>query len=142
MKWIGVALVISALAVIPALTFITLEWIYPRGAVAHYAQYPDAIHSTMTIGGGTAITQLRVYTPSLTPTQIAAAIGAAEQTFTVTGLTTADKVIVNPPSFTVLCPMAWARVSGADTLALGFSNLAIALCTPAAGTYTVVAIRS
>lgn len=102
----------------------------------------NAVLSTLTLGGGTTMTQVRVYTPSLTPGQLAAAIGVTEQTFSVTGLTTADKVIVNGPGPAALCPLVTARVSGADTLALGFVDLTIALCTPAAGTYTVVAFRS
>jgi hypothetical protein len=90
----------------------------------------------------TLITQIRVYTPSLTPGATAALIQLTEQTFTVTGLTTADKVIVNGPVPTALCPPVTFRVSAADTLAIGFSTLTLAICTPAAGTYTVVAIRS
>ena len=112
-------------------------------AFAHYAQYASITPTTLTLGSsGTALTQVRVYTPSITPAGLAAAIGVTEQTFTVTGLTTADKVIVNGPVPTALCPMVHARVSAADTLAVSFVDLTIALCTPAAGTYTVVAIRS
>ena len=105
----------------------------------------NGVSSTaMTIGTvtPTAITNIRVYAPSLTPTQIAAAIGAVEQTFTVTGLTTADKVNVNGPAPTALCPMVAARVSAADTLAITFADLTAGLCTPTAGTYTITAIRS
>ncbi len=101
--------------------------------------------TSATIGGATptAITNIRVYAPSLTPTSIVIGIGAVEQTFTVTGLTTADKVIVNPPSgLTVLCPLTAFRVSATDTLALTFGNLAVAACSPGAGVYNVVAIRS
>ena len=92
--------------------------------------------------GGTAITLAKVYAPSLTPAQLAAAIGVSEQTFTVTGLTTADKVVVNGPAPTALCPPITYRVSAADTLAIGFVDLTAALCTPAAGTYNIVAVRS
>src|SRR6266446_730755 len=72
--------------------------------------------TSATIGGATptAITNIRVYAPSLTPSQMAAAIGAAEQTFTVAGLTTADKVIVNQPGVVALCPLTGFRVSGTD----------------------------
>jgi len=90
----------------------------------------------------TTITNVRVYTPSLTPSQLSAAIGVSEQTFTVSGLTTADKVYVNGPAPTALCPPITYRVSATNTLAIGFVDLTVALCTPAAGTYTVVAIRS
>ena len=46
---------------------------------------------------GTLMTQVRVFTPTLTPVAVATIV-AAEQTFTVTGLTTADKVVVNQPA--------------------------------------------
>ena len=101
-------------------------------------------NTSVTIGGATptAITNIRVYTPSLTPAQLAAAIGVTEEAFTVTGLTTADKVFVNGPAPTALCPPVTYRVSAADTLAIGFVDLTVALCTPAAGTYAIVAVRS
>lgn len=83
-----------------------------------------------------------MYAPSLTPVATAAAIGTTEQTFTVTGLATTDRVYVNGPAPTSLCPTVHARVSAANTLALAFSTLTAAACTPAAGTYNVVALRS
>ena len=71
------------------------------------------------------------------------ALTSAEQTFTVTGLTTADKVIVNiPASMTAGIGLVGARVSAADTLALLFMNCTAGALTPTSGTYTVVAIRS
>ena len=101
--------------------------------------------TSATIGGATptAITNIRVYTPTLTPTQIAAAIGFVEQAFTVTGLTTADTVTVNAPAApTALCAMTAWWVSAADTLSIQYFNAAVALCTPAAGAHRIVAIRS
>ena len=100
--------------------------------------------TSATIGGATptAITNIRVYAPSLTPAATPIAIGIDEQAFTVTGLTTADKVFVNGPAPTALCPAVTFRVSVANTLAIGFSDLTAAACTPAAGTYNIVAIRS
>lgn len=93
------------------------------------------------IGGGTAVTKIAVYAPSLTPTSVAAAT-TAEQTFTVTGLTTADKVIINGPAVTAGTGIVNARVSAANTLAITFANVTAGALTPAAGTYAVVAIRS
>lgn len=90
---------------------------------------------------GTQLTQVRVYSQSLTPVSVAAAT-AAEQTFTVTGLTTADKVIVNPNATGAGVALASARVSAANTLALTYVNPTAGALTPAAGTYTIVAIRS
>ena len=92
---------------------------------------------------GTQITQLRVFTPTLTPASVAAA-SVAEQTFAVSGLTTSDKVFVEPPAETNTDIMlVSARVSAADTLALRFYNKnGTTAQTPASGTYKVVAIRS
>lgn len=99
--------------------------------------------STLKVGAsGTALTQVRVYTSSITPVATAAAIGTTAQTFTVTGLTTADTVYVNVPGITALCPVVAARVSAADTLQLWFATLTAAACTPAAGNHVVVAVRS
>lgn len=101
------------------------------------------VPTSIAVGGsGTVITQIRVYSQALTPAATTAAIQTAEQTFTVTGLATTDKVIVNGPAPTSLCPPTTARVSGTNTLAIGFTVLTAAICTPAAGTYLVVAIRS
>jgi hypothetical protein len=92
-------------------------------------------------GGGTDITKIAVYAPSLTPTSVATIV-VAEQTFTVTGLTTADKVIVNPPAIANATGIAGARVSAADTLAIRFVNPTAGSLTPTAGVYTVIAFRS
>ncbi len=92
--------------------------------------------------GGTPIISIVVYAPSLTPAPTSAAIQTTEQTFTVTGLTTADRVLVNGPVPTSLCPPTTFRVSAANTLAIGFTTLTAAACTPAAGVYNVVAIRN
>jgi len=91
---------------------------------------------------GTAITQIRVYAPSLTPAEVAANT-TAEQTFTVTGLTTADKVFVNKPTAQAGLGIVGQRVSAANTLAITFANVTGSPITPtAAQTYAVVAIRS
>ncbi|MEK7569033.1 MAG: hypothetical protein AAB497_02885 [Patescibacteria group bacterium] len=92
--------------------------------------------------GGTTVTRIVAYAPTLTPAATAAAIQTVEQTFTVTGLTTADKVFVNGPVPTSLCPAVTFRVSAADTLAIGFSTLTAVACTPVAGVYNIVAIRN
>lgn len=91
---------------------------------------------------GTALTQMRVYAASITPAASSAAIQTAEQTFTVTGLATTDIVYINGPAPTSLCPPTTVRVSATNTLAIGFTTLTAAACTPAAGTYNIVAIRS
>jgi hypothetical protein len=90
---------------------------------------------------GTSLTQIRVYSQSLDVASVAANT-SAEQTFTVTGLATTDKVFVNKPSVSAGLVVGNARVSAANTLALTFGNLTAAPIDPAAETYTIVAFRS
>lgn len=99
------------------------------------------VSTSLAVGAGTAVTKIAVYAPSLTPASVAADT-SAEQTFTVAGLTTADKVIVNGPAPVAGTGIVNARVSAADTLALTFMNATAGALTPAAGTYLVVAVRS
>lgn len=100
-----------------------------------------AANTNVTIGGGTAITKIVVYSQSIDVASVAANT-TAEQTFTVTGLTTADKVFVNKPSLSAGLGIANARVSAADTLAITFVNATAAAIDPAVETYTVIALRS
>lgn len=91
---------------------------------------------------GTALTQIRVYSPSITPVAVLS-LTSVEQTFTVTGLATTDKVSLN--SIAALGDgliIAGVRVSATDTLAIRFANLTLGSLTPAAGVYPVVATRS
>jgi hypothetical protein len=100
--------------------------------------------TTVAVGaGGSALTNgIVVYAPSLTPVATAAAIGTTQQTFTVTGLSTSDKIYVNSAGVpTSLCPMTGYRVSALNTLQLDFTTLTAVACTPAAGTYNIIAIR-
>jgi len=81
-----------------------------------------------------------VYEASLTPSAVTANT-TAEQTFTVTGLVSADTVFVNTPGLTAGTGIVGARVSAADTLALAFANVTGTSKTPKAGTYRIVAMR-
>lgn len=97
---------------------------------------------SLTVGAsGTAITQMRVYTPTIDPASVAANT-TAEQTFTVAGLTTADKVIVNKPTNTAGLGIVNVRVSAADTLAITFGNFTALAIDAASEVYSVIAIRS
>jgi hypothetical protein len=89
----------------------------------------------------TEITNIKVYSQTITPASVAAAT-VAEQTFTVTGLTTADKVIVNPAAISNATGLAGFRVSAADTLAVRFVNPTAGALTPTAGTWSIIALRS
>lgn len=90
---------------------------------------------------GTALSQIRIYSQTLTPSAVNTNT-SAEQTFTVTGLATTDKVFVCGPSPTAGTGIGNARVSATDTLALTFVNAATSSKTPASGTYVITAIRS
>lgn len=85
------------------------------------------------------INDILTFSQSLTPAATAT-ITAAEQTFTVTGLTTSMNVLaVRPPSAqTAGLGLSGARVSAADTLALTFTNPTAGSLTAVAGAYTVV----
>jgi len=86
------------------------------------------------------------YIQTFNPTAMAALTGdlvigpSVEQNFTVTGLTTISRVFVNGPAPTALCPPNHWRVSSANTLTGNFLQLTAAVCTPATGTYQVVAL--
>ena len=95
-----------------------------------------------TVGAsGTSVTQIRVYSQSLEVTSVSA-LTSEEQTFTVTGLATSDKVFVNKPSLSAGLVVGNARVSATDTLAITFGNMTALAIDPAAETYTILAIRS
>ncbi len=94
---------------------------------------------------GGAAAQIQSYSQPLNPTAMAAVTGnlvigpSAEQTFTVTGLTTGQTTFINGPAPTALCPPVHNRVSAANTLSVSFLQLTSAVCTPATGVYQIVA---
>jgi hypothetical protein len=97
--------------------------------------------TSITVGAaGTAITQIRVFSQGVTPGQVGANT-CAEQTFTVTGVATTDKLVLNGvPGWS---PAATSiRPSGANTVAVMFCNPGNGAASPAAGTVSIVAIRS
>lgn len=97
-------------------------------------------NGSLAVGGGTPITKVAVYTPTLTPAPVPAN-STSEQTFTVPGLTTADTVTLTPPVALGFGLVVTARVSAPDTLAVQFGNLSSGSVTPATGAYRVLAIR-
>ena len=70
-----------------------------------------------------------------------AANTSAEQTFTVSGLSTKDIVFVNKSDLDAGLVVGNARVSAADTLALTFGNLTGSPIDPASETYKLVVLR-
>lgn len=63
------------------------------------------------------------------------------QTFTVTGLTTEDIIIVNPPSLSAGLYLISYRVSATDTLSLTLYNSTGAPIDEAAATYLIMACK-
>ncbi|MDZ4253543.1 MAG: hypothetical protein U1A72_13330 [Sulfuritalea sp.] len=102
--------------------------------------------TSLTLGSGTAITKIQVLSATITPTQLdLSPLGQCEeQSFTLTGLTSADKVAVNPAFATnASAYMTTARAStGADTILITFCQVSTAAATPAGGTINVLAVRS
>lgn len=101
----------------------------------------DALQLSGNSGSDTAITGIRKYSQTITPASVAAAT-IAEQTFTVTGLTTSDVIFVNPGAITNSTGIAGVRVSAADTMAVLFCNPTAGALTPTATTWKITAIRS
>lgn len=95
------------------------------------------------IGGGTTLTKVVVYTPTLTPASVDAADGYVEQTFTVTGLAVTDTISVNQPVMNAppYCQLIAFRVSAANTLAMTFHSVSGAHLPPQ-GAYRIIAFRS
>ena len=111
------------------------------------AKREQNVVGTLTVAGsennGTELTKIRVFSQTITPGSVGAANASGTvQTFTVTGLTTADKVIVNPAATGNATTVGAAYVSAANTLAIHFNNPTAGALTPGAGTYKIIAIRS
>lgn len=89
----------------------------------------------------TQISQIKVYSPSLNPASVALT-SVSTQTFTVTGLSTSDTVVVNPPSLTAGLLVTNCFVSAANTLSITFYNTTGSAIDELVATWKVVAIRS
>lgn len=87
------------------------------------------------------VASLRRYTATLSPS-IVAANTSAEQTFTVTGVTTGDVVVVNKPTAQAGLGIVGVRVTAADTVGITFMNATGSGITPTASqVYTFIAYR-
>jgi hypothetical protein len=94
------------------------------------------------INGNTA--GLYIITATITPASVAT-ITAAEQSFTLTGkgILARDNVIaVIPPSEVAGVSLTYARVTGANTVAIKFVNPTAGSVTPPSGAYTFVIGRT
>ena len=102
----------------------------------------DGVGGAIIGPSGTTLLNVQLYSAALTPASVAANT-TAEQTFTVTGLTNADKVLfVNKPSAQAGLGIVGMRVSAANTLAITYVNATAAAIVPTAETYLIGAIRS
>lgn len=85
----------------------------------------------------------RAYTVDVGTLAEVAADTSAEQTVTVTGLTTDDAVMVSKPTAQAGIGIVGARVSAANTLAITFMNATASGVTPTADeVYKVVAFKA
>ena len=79
-----------------------------------------------------------IYTPTLTPSSVAANT-TAEQTFVVTGVVAGSSIVVNKPSSQSGLGIVGARVSSANNIAITFCNATATTITPVAGEVYAVA---
>jgi hypothetical protein len=76
---------------------------------------------------------------TLSPASVVATTGN-EQTFTVAGLQLGDLISVSKPTFQNYISIVNARVSAANTLAIGFGNSSTANLTPTASEVYLVSV--
>jgi hypothetical protein len=101
-----------------------------------YVSFPG-----MFIGGGTAINAMNLYsTASITPTSVGAT-SCSDQTFSLTGLTAADRISnITPPSALGNVSLN-GYASAAGTVLLHFCNPSSSSVTPPAGVYSFLAVH-
>jgi hypothetical protein len=114
--------------------------VYDTDPQINLAPAARAINGFAIGAAGTSLSQLTVYSPALTPASVPAN-STAEQTFTVTGLATTDKVFINKPTHQAGLSIGNVRVSAANTLAIEYVNTSAGAITPTAETYQLIAIH-
>ncbi len=87
------------------------------------------------------VRSIRLLKATITPAEVAANV-TAEQTFTVSGLSTADAVFISPVATGNATMAGQARVSAADTLAVIYTNPTAGALTPAAGVMNILAVQT
>jgi hypothetical protein len=99
------------------------------------------ITTSMTVGGGTALHAMNLYSSSsITPTAVTAS-SCSDQTFTVSGLLATDRVssIAPPSALGNLSLNGYASAAG--TVLLHFCNPSSSSVTPPAGVYSFLAVH-
>lgn len=94
----------------------------------------------LTIGEGTALTKFAVYTTTFDPASLSAN-STREETLTVTGITSSDKVFVSKPTHTANYIVGSAR-PGTDQVFVTVANPSGSAADPGSESWTVVAFRS
>lgn len=84
--------------------------------------------------------KVETYSVTWNPASVSANT-SAEQTVTVTGLSTTDIVFINKPTTDAGLIIGGCRVSAADTLAVTFGNLTGLAINPGSEAYVITAIR-
>lgn len=93
------------------------------------------------VNAGNPLLGITKYTPTINPAEVAANT-SAEETFAVSGLTTADvPIALIKPTLTAGLSIGNVRVSLADTLAVTFVNSTAAPIDPGSEVYTLVVMR-
>ena len=88
-----------------------------------------------------AIPKVQTFSQTLTPSAVTAGTESV-QTFTVTGLTTTDIVVVNKPTNQAGLDLVHAWVSAADTLSIKYRNPSGGNITPTSEAYRILAVRT
>jgi hypothetical protein len=97
---------------------------------------------TLAIGNGTVATKLQVLTATYDPASLSANT-TREDSVTVTGITTADKILaVIKPTHTTGFVIGNARASASNTVAVTVGNVTTGAVDAPSETYTFVALRS
>ncbi len=104
---------------------------------------PLANHtSELSIGAaGTPITQIRVLTATFNPASVGAST-TVEQTVTVTGITTSDKVIAFKPTVSTGLAVGQCRATNTDEVTVTLINASTGAVDAGSETWTFLAIRS
>lgn len=93
------------------------------------------------------LTKIQTYRVSLTPSswsnhQTNFINVFTTQSLAVTGLAVSDVVFINGPGTSGGCGVVGAKIPAADTLVVNVLHATTGACTPAAGIYQIVAIRT
>jgi len=83
---------------------------------------------------------IKVYSVTIDPSAVAAN-STSEQTFTVTGINSLDKIVINKPTHTAGLGICNVRASAKDTIAITFFNITGSSIDPGSEKYNIIAIR-